>query len=494
MKGSVLRVLRVVVFAVAVLGAAVILNKNDACAKMKLSKTSLTFASPDAKAQTITIKGIKKSNVKNVRIDNSWEEWISMKVKGKNRIVVTPKRSGKLTYSLGVTVEYKKPVNGAYSEYVGLKKIIIKGKSKIFIKTAEDLCKMRAGTYTEHNWEYYLDADIDMTGKGMVKYPGEYGSDTYIGIYLDGQGHSIKSDTPIFNSIGGIVKNVVFDVNINCTVSKNDANTKIWSAVYYNGYGGLAPIVYNNGKLIHCKSTGSITVNMDKDVEYTMAGGSEGTVNEANIAGLVEENATGDSYIQQCRSDVDITVNFSKGITPFTYVGGIVSLNYGYSGNKQYAHIEECMYTGKLLVNKPDSFVYAGGITGNNNAYISDCLNTGTVKVDSGSFPYGSGIDGMGGGMEVARVLTVGDVNSGLRGDSVSESSLKDGGLDIYKDAFYLKSKSDGFKYLGNPFEVPGVHGIDDGELKNQAAFTGFDFDKIWTMGANGPELKNVPA
>ena len=49
---------------------------------------------------------------------------------------------------------------------------------------------------------------------------------------------------------------------------------------------------------------------MDKDVEYTMAGGSEGTVNEANIAGLVEENATGDSYIQQCRSDVDITVNF----------------------------------------------------------------------------------------------------------------------------------------------------------------------------------------
>ena len=152
------------------------------------------------------------------------------------------------------------------------------------------------------------------------------------------------------------------------------------------------------------------------------------------------------------------------------------------------------LYTGKLQVNDPDSFVYAGGITGNNNAYISDCLNTGTVKVDSGSFPYGSGIDGMGGGMEVARVLTVGNVNSGLRGNSVSESSLKDGGLDEYKDAFYLKSKSDGFKYLGNAFEVPGVHGIDDSELNNQATFTGFDFDKIWTMGAGGPELKNVPA
>ncbi|MBO4395043.1 MAG: hypothetical protein J5819_01695 [Eubacterium sp.] len=494
MKMEKLRVLRAGLFVFVLAGIAFISQGKVSQAKISLSKSTVTFSSPTAKSQTITIKGVKKSKVKNIRVDNSWEEWVTIKAKGKNKLVITPKRSGKLTYSLGVTVEYKSPVNGSYSDYVGFKKIIIKGSSKIYIKTAEDLCKMRAGTYTEHKWEYYLDADIDMTGKGMVKYPGEYGSDTYTDIYLDGQGHTIKSDTPIFDSISGVFKNIVFDVNINCTVSKNDANTQIWTDVHYNGYGGLAPVVYNNGKMINCRSTGSITVNMDKDVPSKLSDGSPSKVTEANIAGLVEENCNGDAYIIQCRSDVDITVNFSQGVTPFTYVGGIVALNYGYTGNKQYAHIEECMYTGKLQVNKPDSFVWAGGITGNNNAYISDCLNTGSVKVDSGSFPYGAGIDGMGGGMAVERVLTIGDVNYAMKGDSVSESNLASGDYDEYKDAFYLKSKSDGFNYLGNPFAIPGVTGITDEELKNQATFINFDFEKVWTMGDNGPTLKNVPA
>ncbi|MEE3467382.1 MAG: hypothetical protein VZQ83_02970 [Eubacterium sp.] len=53
---------------------------------------------------------------------------------------------------------------------------------------------------------------------------------------------------------------------------------------------------------------------------------------------------------------------------------------------------------------------------------------------------------------------------------------------------------SDGFNYIGNAFEVTGTHGIEDSELTNQSTFFGFDFDKVWKMGANGPELQNVPA
>ena len=93
------------------------------------------------------------------------------------------------------------------------------------------------------------------------------------------------------------------------------------------------------------------------------------------------------------------------------------------------------------------------------------------------------------------RALTVGSVNYGIYGQNIYESSLEDDKFNSrFKDVYYLKSKSDGFNYSGNAFEVPGVHGVDDAGLKNQSTFAGFDFDKIWQMGENGPELRNVPA
>ena len=479
--------------------AVVVLLSNSsfesfAASAPKLSKTTLTFASPNAKAQTVTIKNLKTKYVKKITIYNDWKEWLTIKKKGKNKLVITPKRSsGDITYGISISIQYKKPVDGRYSDYLMFKKIKIKGKSTIAIKTAADLCKMRAGSYTTHRWNYYLANDIDMTGKGMVKYPGEWGSDTYSDIYLDGKGHTIKSDTPIFNSVGGVLKNIVFDVNINCTVSKKDANTVIWGKVHYNGYGGLAPIVYNNGKIMGCKSVGTITVNMDKDVTYTMSGGGESKITTANIAGLVEENTCTDAVISQCKSEVDITVNFAPDVTPFTYVGGLVTLNYGYSGNSQYASIIESQFAGSIKIVGAMSFAYAGGITGNNNANIKDCLNTGSVSNDSGSMPYAAGINGIGGEKAVERVLTVGDVKYGLLGNSISESSLEDGRMSEYKNAYYLSTKSDGFNYLGNPVEVPGTKGIYEEELVKQETFEGFDFEKVWKMGENGPELRNVP-
>ena len=66
-----------------------------------------------------------------------------------------------------------------------------------------------------------------------------------------------------------------------------------------------------------------------------------------------------------------------------------------------------------------------------------------------------------GGGVHVERVLTTGNVNYGILGRTVSETD---------------------------------VHGITEEELKEQSTFSGFDFDKVWKMGEQGPELRGVPA
>ena len=467
-----------------------IVSSKDALAagKPKLSKSSLTFASPTAKAQTVTIKNLKTSSVKKITINNDWKEWLTIKKKGKNKLVITPKRSsGNLTYGISISIEYKKPVNGAYSDYLSFKKIRIKGSSKIAIKTVKDLCSMRGG-YSAHHWTYYLANDIDMTGKGVVKYPGEYGSDRYTDLYLDGKGHTIKSDTPVFSFVEGTLKNINFNVNMKCKISANDAVSKIWSQTHYNGYGGIAPIVEIRGTMEKCTATGSINIDLDKELNYYGNNGDPNTkiaITEARVAGLVSENMNS-SVLKQCKSDVDITVKFSD-YSSFAYIGGLVSENYGYSGNSQFATISECMYSGNIKITKDTgASCYVGGLAGENQGFIKDSLFNGSISGEDSS----AGITGWEKSPKsIERVLTLGSAHYGFNAFPVSEGS----DLPKYKDSYYLKSKYDAFYYLGNAIAVAGIKAVEDADLTNQTFFTGLDFDKVWTMGSDGPTLKNLP-
>ncbi|MCR4605701.1 MAG: hypothetical protein K5639_06845, partial [Eubacterium sp.] len=368
-----------------------------------------------------------------------------------------------------------------------------KGSSTIAIKSASDLCKIRPNSYTEWKWKYYLANDIDMTGKGIATHPNVYPYDSYEGIYLDGKGKKIKSDTPIFTVVGGTVKNIVFDVNMKCKVSKNDAVSKIWSDVHYNSYRGIAPIVENNGTLTNCKATGSITIDYDKTLLYK--GNDSKPTNELSyvwVSGLASWN-NNSAKISNCRSDVDIAVTFSENTHPFAYIGGLVCENYGYEGNGQYATISESLYDGRISVTG-NSSAYVGGLCGTNQSMISDCLFTGTIE--GSDYINSAGITGWdnGKGKTVERILTTGNAKYALDGYSRSKESLNLGVMSDYKDAYYLKSKYDAFYYLGEPFEVPGVTAVDDADLTNQSFFSGFDFTNVWEMGAGGPKLRNVPA
>ncbi len=479
-------------------GKSVTSVNSDAKAQVKLSKTKLTFKSPKAKAQTVTIKNVKASNIKDIKISNMWEDWLTIKRKGKNKLVITPKRSsGDIEYGLSVTVEYKKPVDGAYSAYLSFEKVKIKGSSTIKIKTAEDLFNMRGGSYTAHRWKYVLANDIDLTGKGMAKQTWQYGSDSYEDIYLDGKGHTIKSDSIIFHSVSGVIKNVVFDMNIDTALSKNDKTTEALKSVVYNStYGGIAPIVYNNGVIENCVVKGKINVDIDQELEYYGYDGKTiNTTSWINIAGLAEENTRTEAVIRRCRSEVDITVNCSDSEEARlcqVSVGGLVAENYGYS-NGQYASIVESEFAGTINIKNSQTFHYAGGIHAWGSGYVKDCINRGTVHSDSERMIKGiGGISGQG-AKSIERVINVGNADYGLFGWDVSEINLTNGVLPEYKDAYWLKSKSDGFNYMGNAFEVPGTKGITDEELLKESTFAGFDFDKVWKMGANGPELRNLP-
>ena len=186
---------------------------SQAASKVKLSKTKITFASPTAKAQTITIKNIKKSNIKSVKITNYPKTWVSVKKKGKNQLVVTPKLSSDSSIGgIDLIVEFMKPIKGDYRAYLSVSKVKVNGKSQIPVKTAADFLKM-SGNCVNHRWTYYLTNDIDLTGKG-------YWNDRSTGnnIVFDGKGHKIISDGPAFGSFFGKMKNVVFECNYDMAV------------------------------------------------------------------------------------------------------------------------------------------------------------------------------------------------------------------------------------------------------------------------------------
>ena len=459
--------------------------KADAAAQPKLSKTKLTFASPKAKAQTITLKNIKASQIKSVRINNQYKDQVTVKKISNVKFSVKPKLAGEVT-SIVINVKYKKNINGMTEGFFYLQNIKVKGHSDIAIKSAAQLMNMRS--YTKKYWTYYLAKDIDLTGKGYVQ--DKYKNAGYTDFVLDGKGHTIKSDTPIFKSNAGTIKNIVFDVNMKCQVSKKDAITKIWGGEPSNStQGGVGPIMDNTyGKVIGCKSIGKIEIIYDKPVTWTPYGGSASDASpiaEAFVGGLVAFNGYGS--IKQCSSDVKITFKSTVDLAPSVYIGGIT----GRTSNMEPYNtgtVTECVNTGNIQYSS-NSFAYGGGICGDCHGYITDCLNTGSVK-NTGNFQVnGAGILGTSGGNgKIKNVLNTGDVNAGLYGNQGFGEDPK------FTNAYWLSSKSAGFfNVLQQAVEVPGTKGITGEELTSQATFSGFDFNKIWKMGATGPELKNVP-
>jgi len=194
-------------------------------------------------------------------------------------------------------------------------------------------------------------------------------------------------------------------------------------------------------------------------------------------------------------SVLNLFVNISKkGITGGSSVGGIC-------GSLSYGNIENCMVTGDI-----SGYQYVGGIVGRNNdnyyssSIISQCASSGNITATKG---YVGGILGYYDGScsiencySIANVKTEGSYSSrvcGIGGPDANcyfAGTISDTG-DVYPIGVYNTNSY----YDSEKTKISGKPGaLTTKQMKQQASFQGWDFDKIWTIqeGVDYPKLRSL--
>lgn len=199
------------------------------------------------------------------------------------------------------------------------------------------------------------------------------------------------------------------------------------------------------------------------------------------------------SYSDNKRASVsNLFVNISKkGITGGSRVGGIC-------GNLSYGNIENCMVTGDISGGE-----YVGGVVGDSNGYssiISQCASSGNIIATN---RYVGGI--LGGDSEscsiencysIANVKAEGSYYSmayGIGGSA--ENCYFAGTISGADNVFPLGRYNTNSYYDSEKTKISGKQGaLTTKEMKQQASFQGWDFDKIWTIqeGVDYPKLRSL--
>lgn len=177
----------------------------------------------------------------------------------------------------------------------------------------------------------------------------------------------------------------------------------------------------------------------------------------------------------------------NNGIIGDNYVGGICGQS---SGN-----IENCMVTGIVF-----GLNFVGGICGSSRTTISQCASAGTIQA---SYVVG-GISG--GDGEIKNCYSIANVIS--EGSSFGSSMAC--GIGYYSTNCYFAGTiycKDTDKLFTTGYEITGSYydsqktnilnqegALTTKQMKQQASFYGWDFDKIWTIeeGVDYPKLRSL--
>lgn len=190
-------------------------------------------------------------------------------------------------------------------------------------------------------------------------------------------------------------------------------------------------------------------------------------------------------------SNLFVNIN-KKGITGGSNVGGIC-------GNLSYGNIENCMVTGDIIGGE-----YVGGIVGgynSNYSSISQCASSGNIIANSGSVggilanQYAScSIKNC---YSIANVKAEGSYSSRVYGiGGYAENCYFAGtisGADI-NYVYPIGSNTNSY-YDSEKTKISGKSGaLTTKQMKQQASFQGWDFDKIWTIqeGVDYPKLRSL--
>ena len=225
------------------------------------------------------------------------------------------------------------------------------------ISTAEQFKSIVAGK------KYYLTADIDLTASGVNFTTLAGGSNTASVIVLDGCGHTVTTNKPLFKEIpgGGAGKHSeITDLNIkgNIAVTLSDAST------YTYMVGALA-----------CKTYGGIFKNITNNATITVSGRS-GWLVGGLFGGIFYDTAS----LENCSNKGAISADVITGNGTHA-VAGIVG-HVGFSG----VSFSNCTNSAKVTNTSTNAEgAYAGGIIGtkadaSTTVIMRDCSNKSTVR------------------------------------------------------------------------------------------------------------------
>lgn len=190
----------------------------------------------------------------------------------------------------------------------------------------------------------------------------------------------------------------------------------------------------------------------------------------------------------------NLFVNISKkGITGRSRVGGIC-------GTLSYGNIVNCMVTGDISGGSS-----VGGVVGYGSAYsniISQCASSGNIIATDG---YVGGILGdydnsyyscyIENCYSIANVKTEGSYSSEAYGIGGSAVNCYFAGTISGADMFPIGRSNTNSYYDSEKTKISGKQGaLTTKEMKQQASFQGWDFDKIWTIqeGVDYPKLRSL--
>lgn len=204
-------------------------------------------------------------------------------------------------------------------------------------------------------------------------------------------------------------------------------------------------------------------------------------------------NIQGSSYNNKRASVSNLFVNISKkGITGKSRVGGIC-------GNLSYGNIENCMVTGDISGGQ-----YVGGVVGYSDySSISQCASSGNIIATNAE------VGGILGGCyykscsiencySIANVKAEGSYNLDAYGIGGSAENCYFAGTISGADINYvypIGSYNTNSYYDSEKTKISGKQGaLTTKEMKQQASFQGWDFDKIWTIqeGVDYPKLRSL--
>ena len=241
---------------------------------------------------------------------------------------------------------------------------------------------------------YRLTADIDLAGESWTPL-AFYMNDEEVEFCgtFDGNGFKIKNLTissmgeratrgyGLFSKNKGTIKDLGLEnVNISFNVDSS------WGI---DGFGAIAG--YNEGKIIDCYATGSISL----------------TGEAVDTAGLVGWNAEGS--FERCYAAVNVTVNSGYDSVA---CGGLVGRNSG--------SVKNCYATGNVSVNARNA--HAGGLVGEiggNYAEVVNCYATGNA-VANGKYTTAGGLVGW--GYNIKNCFATGSVSSYASGNANSQA------------------------------------------------------------------------